>query len=535
MSEPDQSNQQQRARDIEAMQACVQHGRDLIESARAVHGAGHPNIAFHLAVLALEELGRRDLIAMQRIAESRGKPNPLQKHAFAHTKKIFWCLFGLQFITGNIQPKRLTAINELATTLHRQRMAGLYVNYEDDDLHIPSDAIDAAYCMEVIGLAEAHLQVAEAEKPAKMTQEDIDRQVWFLSILEKPENVKVVFSTGSFAKLTELHDVKAWAMWLKDQFDQAEAQSAEYLERELRRSKELPEEGTKDKWRLRIRITSQSHSVRPKALTPWNQVNGWIRLIAVPEKPNQLIVEFTVRDNMPVASLWNAGWEMARHFVAALNIATMGFWWWHTPKDIDSYYESLTDLETNSRVEITRLPSLKIDWGAHRVLTEQDLVNASGCFTALPRPGQRDEPSSYDCYLSGLTYLSLNDVHWQCEALAFGSFFESLKAMMKETGALPSDADAVPLMQRFLRDVFPKIDDHERFGELFDVFDKHKRTSTVITLQEAAVMKIFCDTYFLDRFAKPMMAQRRSRPVEESGQSGAGCRRYEPGSEPSGS
>lgn len=74
--------QELRARDLAAMNACVQHAKALLDSARVVHSAGHPNIAFHLAVLALEELGRRELIGLQRIAEERAYAVPTQ-----HTKR----------------------------------------------------------------------------------------------------------------------------------------------------------------------------------------------------------------------------------------------------------------------------------------------------------------------------------------------------------------------------------------------------------------------------------------------------------------
>lgn len=42
------------------MRGCVERTRALVASARAVQAAGHPHVAFHLAALALEELGRRE-------------------------------------------------------------------------------------------------------------------------------------------------------------------------------------------------------------------------------------------------------------------------------------------------------------------------------------------------------------------------------------------------------------------------------------------------------------------------------------------
>jgi hypothetical protein len=68
--------------------------------------------------------------------------------------------------------------------------------------------------------------------------------------------------------------------------------------------------------------------------------------------------------------LWYFGWGIARHFVVALNIGTMGFWWWRMPEQISRYYESLEDLDRAAKVGLESSPSLRVDWGANRVLTQ---------------------------------------------------------------------------------------------------------------------------------------------------------------------
>jgi AbiV family abortive infection protein len=86
-----------------AMQACVEHAKALLKSARAVIASGHPNIAFHLAVLALEELGRRELIGVQSIIDTRSvPPGWAQKHTQDHVKKLFWCFFGGSFFAARL-------------------------------------------------------------------------------------------------------------------------------------------------------------------------------------------------------------------------------------------------------------------------------------------------------------------------------------------------------------------------------------------------------------------------------------------------
>jgi hypothetical protein len=302
------------------------------------------------------------------------------------------------------------------------------------------------------------------------------------------------------AKLAELNDARAWVLWLKAQFANAEAEAHAAAQQEMQRSRNLSATKTKDKWKIRVRILSDSHSIRPKALTAWNEKSDWIKLIAVSGKKNQLILELILGDNVPVEALWFFGWGVARHFVTALNIGTMGFWWWRLPEQISRYYENLEDLD---RPKVTfaleRSPSLKIDWGPHRVLTEEDLARVAMCFAALPGPDQREKHAAYNYYIGGTTFLSLNDIHWQCEIQAFGNFHESLKAMMKDAGEWKDGEPFEVSFARFLGELFPTMEQEERdrFFEIARRFEAKTLQGIVITLKEVSFIKLFCDAYFL--------------------------------------
>jgi hypothetical protein len=123
--------------------------------------------------------------------------------------------------------------------------------------------------------------------------------------------------------------------------------------------------------------------VRPKILSTWIKRIDWIKLLPVPEKKDQLLVEFILGDNIPIEALCFFGWGVARHFVSALNIGTMGFWWWRMPQHINRYYESLEDLDTKRQIAVERAPSLKIDWGRNRVLSDEDLGRVTACLVGL--------------------------------------------------------------------------------------------------------------------------------------------------------
>lgn len=487
---------------VAAMKACVDHARALLDSAKAVQDANHPNVAYHLAALALEELGRRELIGVQSLASRRpDAPTWAAKHTQDHIKKLFWCFFGGAFAYQRLDGKALEELTGMATFIHETRLAGLYVEHDEDGLSIPEEAISAEQCRNLIDLAAARLEMAEAEKLREnIPDEEIEMQSWFLKMTEDPEKRRMIFSGGSMKKLAELKDARAWAKWLKEQFDQADAESRAAIEEELRRSRDLPAEGTKDKWKLKIRVISASHSIRGKELTKWNKNIDWIKLTTA--KKNELIFELILKDNVPVEALWFFGWGLARHFVVALNIGTMGFWWWRMPEQISRYYESLRDLEKNMEVGVERSPALKVDWGANRVLTAEDLDRVAACFTALPGPHERDQHAAFNYYIGGLTFLSLNDIHWQCESTVFGNFFECLKALMAEHGDWKEGTSFRDAMLGFLDDMFPKMDERDQFADLCGRFESKNTEGAVVTLKEATFMKLFCDAYFMRQLKK---------------------------------
>jgi AbiV family abortive infection protein len=124
---------------LAAMSACVAHARDLVESARAVQALKRDNIAYHLATLALEELGKRELYAIQNAAEAVGDPPRWQGKATQdHVKKLFWCFFGMRSVKDVADQSEFFKMQEVVADIHAARMRGLYVERDDSGLSIPS-------------------------------------------------------------------------------------------------------------------------------------------------------------------------------------------------------------------------------------------------------------------------------------------------------------------------------------------------------------------------------------------------------------
>ncbi|QSA96305.1 AbiV family abortive infection protein [Methylococcus sp. EFPC2] len=488
---------------ITAHNACITHAKNLIASAQAVQAAEQPHIAYHLAVIALEELGRMELLGIQSMASNRSEEdaNRHDKHIQSHVQKLFWCFLGPSFSSKKITNEELDSITHLAQELHSKRLQALYVDKASDALAVPSEVISIEECEKIIKLAEARLAIAEAEKPrseAEISDDDNGTMRWFLAAADHPDKTRVIFSGASMAKLHELANARKWIRWLKSEFDKTEAKNLALAEAEIARSQNLPNSGMKNKWRIRLRIYSASHSIRPKTLTEWNEKVRWIKLIPVSKSKNQLIVELILKDNIPVQGLWHSAWGVARHFVAALNIGTMGFWWWKMPEQVDSYYERIDDLENGYQIKLTRSPSLKVDWGDNRVLTSEDLAQVINCLVALPGPGDAQKLVPYNYYIGGTTFLSLNDVHWQCEDNIFGNFLECLRKLMEETGEWNPEAPFPEALSKFVDNLITNTDeDKERLINIAKAFDANEMNEVTVTLKDASFMKFFCDAYIL--------------------------------------
>ena len=82
---------------INSRKACLSHAEDLIRAAtRILSDEKLPNISYHLAVLALEEIGKSFLIVMAHAYFTNQSEdsswNP-QKFYSDHIKKLFWAIW----------------------------------------------------------------------------------------------------------------------------------------------------------------------------------------------------------------------------------------------------------------------------------------------------------------------------------------------------------------------------------------------------------------------------------------------------------
>jgi len=327
-----------------ALQACVDHASDLLEAARAVLAIDKHNVAYHLAALALEEIGRRELLAMQFVS-SKGATPPAWpiKHQTNHYQKLFWAFLGVDFLATVTTPQNVEELRDIAKTIHEARLAGLYVDAEGDTIGVPREAIAPEEAENLVRLAEARLGMASTQTfRDTIPAEDLELISWFQSITENPDWRKFIFSKTSIEKLAASEDSRAWIAWVKERYDSATATIAESVEAEIKRGQSKLGPRTRDKWSMTFRLLSATHVVSPRILAPWNKHVPNIQLsMPDPKKRNDVTVELRLGDDVPMQGIFWFGDANARQFVVALNIATCGVWWMKLPEHPGRYYDSL--------------------------------------------------------------------------------------------------------------------------------------------------------------------------------------------------
>ena len=514
---------------LAALTACVVHARDLVEAAKAVQGIGRSNIAYHLATLALEELGKRKLYQIQAAATTVGEPPQWQiKATEDHKKKLLWCFYGSGRLLDIVDQQQFFEMRDAATDIHANRIAGLYVDNSDRGLNIPSQAISPKQSQALIESAEAVVEYAESEKPRDdIPQEEADLQVWFLNAFDDPDKRNRILTVGSLAKLKQLNDVQEWTRSLKAEIEAHDQQMKLMAERELQRGPKSAGECKKEKWRITLKIETTSHSICRGPLRKWNDGVNWIKLVQQQgaKKKEQLLIEITLGDDIPISALWGLGFSLSLQFLIAVNMATSGFWWWPLAPNQRRFYESIRDLDKGLGVELED-SGFQVFNSPKVALSDVHVQSLLLCFTSLPHPHDQPRAQAYIHYLGGLNFIALNCIQWRCEAQAFGNFLASFKLLLAEASyVLPSETllDAV---RRFLKEKYPDLYRLEVFMELVNEFEQGKGLPSV-KIGEAYLMKLLCETVFREIIVPDVLRRKRSSNGDQSSRSieaDASCR-----------
>jgi AbiV family abortive infection protein len=501
-------------RDVEA---CLAHAHDLLRAAkRVLQDEQLPKIAFHLTVLALEETGKGALLGARAIVRAAENEtifidNRLDDHPF----KLFFALWTPSLAGGkDITREEFEHLRRLAKTMHEDRLAAMYVSPNHGDS--PLMDVGEKRARDLLELAETRLaiEMSRDRQAIDLSGDSVTR--WFLEAANEPEKRELIFGQKALDKLAELGHMRDWMVWLKEQFDQAEMQGRDNLQRELARTIPDVRDGVAPKWKVAIRLFSPSQSIRNRAIRSWNQQPSWIRLFTVNNEKHAVDVEFTFREAVSVRALGPLSYGAARMFVAAMNIGCNGFWWWQRAEQTEKFYQRLTDLKApdGMMLDLRMHQGPRFEW-QRRALDDADLQRVALCLGTIARLDEPIHKGVIDPYLAGLALFAKSDLHLNLAPQASQHLAACLLEAMRYFGDWDGTDEALPgAISGFFRPLFKQSEDEQKVLNQLHQLRRQPPDLIGITLERAAILKVLCDAYLIKQFdtmmAKPKDAREPS-------------------------
>jgi len=243
-----------------AEKACLSNAERLLVAANAYRKPGSNYIAYHLAALALEEIGKATMITVSNFEHpSLPKPSADEDRRRPvdwiedHERKLFWALWIPLFGRQSNMVKQIQTFQSIAKRIHEIRLATLYVNPEN--LSAPQDVPDEELNT-VIGLAEARLGMEQFTGMAQLDEAKRQLIEWFLVSFDNQQLRPFLLNTATVAKLAEFDgDPFKWVEWLRTSVTEMERTNRELAERELTRGD--PPQGRRDRAQVADQATTE--------------------------------------------------------------------------------------------------------------------------------------------------------------------------------------------------------------------------------------------------------------------------------------
>ena len=489
--------------------ACIKNAEELLNAAKQLP-PGTAHIAYHLATLALEEIGKSSMIFISSLRDSRDQDERKQLVDWIddHERKLFWAIWSPLF--DKESPWRgIQQAMEIGKHIHATRLATLYVDPKDPDARL---RISGNELQILTGLTENRLELEKLKKTRELTQEEKSDLDWFLLASENPQLRPIIFSKGSMEKQAECdnrNEPTGWIHWLRAAIEESNRLSEELTRKEMNRVPPEGEEGYEDKWEITIRLKSWSHSIRPKQLKEWNNGVDKIKLFTTADK-RELLVKFIAPKKLQAQMVWYGGQQSAYLLVVALNIGTNGFFWWYVPSFVSRYAEKVRDLEEKAEVVIERVPQLVLSWG-NLVLTSEHLNSVGIVFSHMARIHDPTRQAPYTRYFRALALMAKNDIFFQFEGNILVEFYLVMREAMMAYGHWDGKDET---LSQAVDEVFQALSAGGEFtGMVKDLIQAAELTrqgtnkTRPITLEDVAKMKVVCDAYLNLRARQDMQEQ----------------------------
>lgn len=443
----DRSNNDEKFSNLALKQrdACLDHARNLIDAAKRVLGEdeSYPNIAYHLGVLALEELGKASLIVSRAVAEGHRDIRWIDKRLDDHTFKLMWALWSPVILNERIDPKNFEQAKEFARSIHARRLDALYVDYDVSNEHIlsPDEAVSTEQAVSIIKLASVTLDY-QANREINAIRKNDELMVWFWKMVGSKEDSPRIFSAPFIDKLEEFgENVRGWVEWARQEIERIQEEEQQFLRAELAR-KPSSNGSAKDRWVVKIGLVSLWHTFQQKVLNVWNEAlpNAELK-VRKGTNSKELLLTLRVTDIVRADDIFDQALMKSKMLLTVLNIGSGGYIWYDVSDQSQNFFESIEDLENpQHKLKIQKFvgaSSLRLnvledgEWRTSETMREPYIRNALNCAIAFFEMSEEQVAPIFGPYIQGLALLSMTNFHVSCDDQALECFKDCLSNAMK--------------------------------------------------------------------------------------------------------
>lgn len=500
--------------DLKIIRACHSNAKKLLKVAQAAVLTKAYNVAYHLAALSMEEVGKASFIASHAILKDTAREKQdswFQDKLGDHEFKLFWAIWRVAGQNKRILPETFKEAQKIAEFIHKKRLQTLYVSTTG------MARISKVDATRLIAFAESRLKL---EPPSRKPKENVEPELfndfmWFIDAIEDEARKALIFSKKSFEMYAQLQgDMGKWIGWLKEQFTLQEQEAQKILDKELAR--ELPDkaEWLAPKWKIRAELIVQGIELKPDAFAWWNKQNTACKLQITKQKEGKFIVDATLPKAVrakPPQQLIHFGSEELYRLVMALNIGTMGFIWWYHLHDNLTWYKTIHDLENPSfslQVQ-SQNPFLNINWRKIgnktekgekvRKLSPVEMGHALTAYAVLPMLEENFRRKFYGSYLHGLMFLAKQDFFMPMVINSGMSFLNAMFLAMQYYDKIKNKADMTDTFWKHFGEILKDPDDRKEFNPVLANFvsGDDKQLSQLLTTDMTIKIKLLCDCYMM--------------------------------------
>lgn len=468
-----------------AIDLCLKNANNLLAEAELLYDSGRHPRAYWLAVKAIAELGKRNLLVINM--GGKLNDNKMLERFHKHWLSTEQCLI-FSLVTGNMQgfnrEEMMNFVNLSRLWLMRSRDSMGIEIYDETGFTYPDERISKDHAKNLIDLAKARLEIDKCRRVKNVEEvpaEATESISWLYENSQDKDFLAFLNSKESVEKLTDLKDPVAWINYLKTKW-------GEVLKND---SSRITEEKLQDKrWYVESRIFSYSHIWTTEALEYWNKTCDCLKMKRMNDREveiRQALPEF-VKDE----DLYMKAMMVTMLHVIALNVATFGHFWW-LPPAWPFRFAKLYDLKNKRDVGI-QVKRSKDERMGDRELTKDDMYRTMLVFGAIAKLNER----YFELYIKATTLMGSDTFENNFYTEAFSNYFLLIERFIKvEILKKPGGELSVKTMQAELKKL--GIDDKilEEFKNLYIVRGRdamHSRgKEKALTFEEAGKCKVICD------------------------------------------